>query len=94
MPGSRRRPYLSAYGSKPWSKPHRFAVEELLDLYYPVVRSPNSQAPQRKEGRELEPVGGKAPRSTTARNKEETTATKPRKRPKAAGAEKGKTSFV
>jgi hypothetical protein len=26
----------------PWaSKPHRFAVEELLDLY-PVVRRPNS----------------------------------------------------
>ena len=31
--------------TKPWgSKPHRFAVEELLDGY-PVVRSPNSHAP-------------------------------------------------
>ena len=30
----------------PWgSEPHRFAVEELLDFYYPVVRSPNSHAP-------------------------------------------------
>jgi hypothetical protein len=68
------------------SEPHRFAVEELLDLYYPVVKSPNSQAPQRKEGRELEPVRGKARRSATEPSKEETAATKPRKRPKAAGA--------
>ena len=30
----------------PWaSKLHRFAVEELLDVYCPVVRSPNSHAP-------------------------------------------------
>ena len=36
----------------PWaSKPHRFAVEELLE--YPVVRSPNSQAPAAKAGRSV-----------------------------------------
>jgi len=30
----------------PWaSEPHRFAVEELLDPYCPVVRSPNGQTP-------------------------------------------------
>lgn len=58
----------------PWrSEPHRFAVEELLDLY-PVVRSPNSQVP----------VAGKARRRLKEPNEEEPTATKPRKRPKAA----------
>ena len=64
----------------PWaSKPHRFAVEELLDLY-PVVRSPNSHAPApAKVGRRI-----KEP------NKEETTASKPRKGPQATGASKGK----
>jgi hypothetical protein len=60
----------------PWrSKPHRFAVEELLDLYCPVVRSPNSHAP----------VAGKARRRVKEPNNEETTAKRPRKRPKAAG---------
>jgi hypothetical protein len=58
------------------SKPHRFAIEELLDLYCPVVKSPNSQAP----------VAGKARRTAKEPNKEETKATKPRKRAKAAGA--------
>ena len=72
------------------SEPHRFAVEDLLDLYYPVARSLNSQAPQRKESRELEPVGGKARRSATETNKEETTAPKPRKRPKGRACRKGK----
>jgi len=37
----------------PWaSKPHRFAVEELLDLY-PVVRRPNSQAPMPRKARRI-----------------------------------------
>jgi hypothetical protein len=68
------------------SEPHRFAVEELLDLYYPVVKSPNSQAPQHKEDRELEPVRGKAGRSATEPSKEETAAIKPRKHRKAESA--------
>jgi hypothetical protein len=58
------------------SEPHRFAIEELLDLYHPVVRNPNSPAP----------VAGNARRRPKEPNKEETTATKPRKRAKAAGA--------
>ena len=61
----------------PWgSKPHRFAVEELLDLYCPAARSPHSQAP----------VTGKARRRVKEPNKDETTATKPRKRAKATNA--------
>jgi len=58
------------------SKPHRFVVEELLDLYCPVVRSPNNQAP----------VAGKTRRKAKDTHKEETTTTKPRKYPRAAGA--------
>ena len=58
----------------PWgSKPHRFAVEELLDVYCPVARSPSSPAPE----------AGKARRRIKEPNNEETTATNPRKRPKA-----------
>ena len=50
----------------PWaSKPHRFAVEELLDLY-PVVRRPNSEAPMPRKAR----------RSITKPNKGETTPCK------------------
>jgi hypothetical protein len=56
-----------------WSEPHRFAIEELLDLYCPVVKSPNSQAL----------VAGKARKRVKEPNNEETTATNPRKRPKA-----------
>ena len=55
------------------SEPHRFAIEELLDLYCPVVRSPSSPAP----------LAGKARKRVKEPNNEETTATKPRKRPKA-----------
>ena len=68
----------------PWgSEPHRFAIEDLLDLYCPVVRSPNSQTP----------VPRKARISVTQPNKEETTATKPRKRSIAAGRRKGNNSY-
>ena len=55
------------------SEPHRFAIEELLDLYCPVVRSPSSPAP----------LAGKARKRVKEANNEETTATNPRKRPKA-----------
>lgn len=55
------------------SEPHRFAIEELLDLYHPVVRSPSSPAPE----------AGKARRGIKKPNNEEPTATNPRKRPKA-----------
>jgi hypothetical protein len=58
------------------SESQRFAIEELLDLYHPVVRNPNSPAP----------VAGKARRRPKEPNIEEATATKPRKRAKAAGA--------
>jgi hypothetical protein len=67
----------------PWgSKPHRFAVEDLLDVYYPVVRSPNSHPP----------APAKAGRSVPKLNKEESTATKLRKRSTAA-RKKGKNSY-
>jgi hypothetical protein len=63
----------------PWaSKPHRFAVEELLD--HPVVGIPNSQAP----------APAKAGRSIPKPNNEKTTPTKPRKHSMAAGAQKGR----
>ena len=61
------------------SEPHRFAVEELLDLY-PVVRSPHSQAP----------VAGTAQRRLKSQTKRKKTATKPRKRPQATEASKRK----
>lgn len=52
------------------SEPHRFAIEELLDLNHPAVGSPYNQAP----------IPGKARSRGPKPNKRKRTRTKPGKR--------------
>ena len=59
------------------SEPHRFAVEELLDLY-PVVRRQNSQAP-------VEELAGASQNQTKRKQQQQSRASIPKRRVRRKG---------